>query len=273
MASEADGDKLELVLKDSQLEHIPRSVFQKVKPSTLVLSNVTVRSYRAPDADASVFAELRDTLEKLVFHKNSSLPESWSLLKDNRRLSELLLFRMASLRLSQDFNELPASVRDVAVVQSTISGVDARWLSSLNNLESLRIDKVDLEKFERSMLPRPASKLKYLTIAGTDLSALPEDFAQDMPSLEKLNLRRNKFTTFQEAALAPFKSRNVIVELQGAKCWRLVSITVARGRRTRVADWPLSLDPTPKAISDDRGEVRASAERTQTTLSLRLEDA
>ncbi|XP_049272368.1 carboxypeptidase N subunit 2 [Rhipicephalus sanguineus] len=210
-----NGDKLEFVLKDSRFEYNPRSVFQKVKPSTLVLSNVTVRSYRTPNSEASVFAELRDTLEKLVFHKNSSLPNSWSLLKDNRLLAELLLFRMASLRLGQDFNELPARVRDVAVVQSTLSGVDARWLSSMSNLESLRIDKVDLEKLERSMLPRPASKLKYLTIAGTDLSALPEDFAQDMPSLEKLNLRRNKFTTFQEAALAPFKSRNVIVELEG----------------------------------------------------------
>ncbi|XP_037557845.2 uncharacterized protein LOC119434873 [Dermacentor silvarum] len=207
--------KLELVLKDSQLAYIPQSVFQKVKPSTLVLSNVTVRSYRTPDSDTSVFAELRDTLEKLVFHKNSSLPDSWSLLKDNRLLSELLLFRMASLRLGQDFSELPPSVRDVAVVQSTISGVDARWLSSLDNLESLRIDKVDLEKFERTMLPRPASKLKYLTITGTDLSALPEDFGQDLPSLEKLNLRRNKFATIQEAALAPFKSRTVVVQLEG----------------------------------------------------------
>nr|XP_037278931.1 leucine-rich repeat LGI family member 4-like [Rhipicephalus microplus] len=210
-----NGDKIELLLKDSRLQYIPRSVFQRVKPSTLVLSNVTVRSYRAPDSDASVFAELRDTLEKLVFHKNSSLPDTWSLLKDNRRLSELLLFRMASLRLGEDFDELPTSVRDVAVVQSTISGVDARWLSSLSNLESLRIEKVNLGKFERSMLPRPATKLKYLTIAGTDLSALPEDFTQDMPSLEKLNLRRNKFTTFQEVTLAPLKSRNIIVELQG----------------------------------------------------------
>ncbi|KAH8024308.1 hypothetical protein HPB51_022427 [Rhipicephalus microplus] len=160
-----NGDKIELLLKDSRLQYIPRSVFQRVKPSTLVLSNVTVRSYRAPDSDASVFAELRDTLEKLVFHKNSSLPDTWSLLKDNRRLSELLLFRMASLRLGEDFDELPTSVRDVAVVQSTISGVDARWLSSLSNLESLRIEKVNLGKFERSMLPRPATKLKYLTIA------------------------------------------------------------------------------------------------------------
>ncbi|XP_065284989.1 leucine-rich repeat and immunoglobulin-like domain containing-NOGO receptor-interacting protein 4 [Dermacentor albipictus] len=207
--------KLELVLKDSQLAYIPRSVFQRVKPSTLILSNVTVRSYRTPDSDSSVFAELRDTLEKLVFHKNSSLPDSWSLLKDNRLLSELLLFRMASLRLGHDFDELPASVRDVAVVQSTISGVDPRWLSSMANLESLRIDKVDLEKFERTMLPRPASKLKYLTITGTSLSALAEDFGQDLPSLEKLNLRRNKFTTFQEAALAPLKNRRVVVELEG----------------------------------------------------------
>ncbi|KAH6931178.1 hypothetical protein HPB50_022712 [Hyalomma asiaticum] len=211
----SNGGKLELVLKDSRLEYIPRSVFQKVKPSTLVLSNVTVRSYRTPDSDVSVFAELRDTLEKLVFHKNSSLPDSWNLLKDNRQLSELLLFRMASLRLGQDFNELPASVKDVAVVQSTLSAVDAHWLSSLSNLESLRIEKVDLEKFEKTMLPSPASKLKYLTIIGTDLSALPEDFAQDLPSLEKVNLKRNKFATFQEAPLAPLKSRKVIVELEG----------------------------------------------------------
>ncbi|KAL3234152.1 hypothetical protein MRX96_022673 [Rhipicephalus microplus] len=43
-----NGDKIELLLKDSRLQYIPRSVFQRVKPSTLVLSNVTVRSYRTP---------------------------------------------------------------------------------------------------------------------------------------------------------------------------------------------------------------------------------
>ncbi|KAK8776961.1 hypothetical protein V5799_029689 [Amblyomma americanum] len=213
----SDGGKLELVLKDSRLELIPREAFKRVKPSTLVLSNVTVGSYRtSSESDASsVFGELQDTLEKLVFHKNSSLPESWSLLKGNRALKELLLFRMASLRLGRDFNELPASVRDVAVVQSTVSGVDDRWLSSMDNLENLRIDKVDLDRFERTMLPRPAGKLKYLTITGTRLSALPDDFALDFPALERLNLRRNKITTFKEGALAPLKNGKVDVQLTG----------------------------------------------------------
>lgn len=209
-----NGD-VELVLKDSRLDHIPPAVFQQVKPSVLVLYNVTVGSYRVPNSDASVFEELQDTLKKLVFYKNSSLPESWALLKGNRLLRELLFFRMVPLRLGQDFNELPTSVDDVAVVQSTVSEVDDGWLSSLDNLESVRIDKVNLNRFERTMLPRPASKLRSLTITGTPLSALPEDFGEGFPSLETLNLRRNKITTFEDRALAPFKGRKMDVFLTG----------------------------------------------------------
>lgn len=208
------GD-VELVLKDIRIDHISPVVFQQVKPSVLVLNNVTVRSYGVPDSNASVFDELRDTLKKLVFYKNSSQPESWALLKGNRLLKELLFFRMAPLRLGQDFNELPASVTDIAVVQSTLSEVHDRWLSSLDNLESVRIDKASLNRFARAMLPRPASKLKSLTITGTPLSALPEDFGEGFPSLETLNLRRNKITTFEDRALASLKNRKMNVLLTG----------------------------------------------------------
>lgn len=208
------GD-VELVLKDSRLDHIPPTVLQQIKPSVLVLNNVTVGSYRVPNSDASAFEELQDTLKKLVFYKNSSQPRSWALLKGNRLLKELLFFRMGPLRLGQDFNELPASVTDISVVQSTVSEVDDRWLSSLDNLESVRLDKVNLKRFERTMLPRPASKLRSLTITGTPLSALPEDFGEGFPALETLNLRRNKITTFEDRALAPFKDRKMDVLLTG----------------------------------------------------------
>lgn len=206
--------KVEFVLKDGRLSHIPPGAFGGNKVSGLVFNNVTVDSFVSPTG-LSVFDELEGTLEKIVFYKGSSVPKTWDILKNLKRLDELVFFRMSKLNLGKDFNGLPGSVKKVAVIQSSLSDVDKDWMSSLINLEQVRIESSDLKTFSRSMLPRPAPHLRELTITRTALASLPMDFSQELPALRMLNLGRNKITTIGEGALAPLTKQTTIVVLSG----------------------------------------------------------
>lgn len=164
MPKNLNSPRIELVLKDSRLDHFPPGAFADNKVTSLVLNNVTVKSFALPGSSASVFDELQETLEKLVFYKNSSLPETWSMLKNVKHLEELVFFRISRLRLGDDFNDLPTSMKNVAVVQSSLAEVGSGWMSSLQKLEKVRIENSDFKVFSRAMLPRPAGSLRELVI-------------------------------------------------------------------------------------------------------------
>ncbi|CAN7938650.1 unnamed protein product, partial [Ixodes hexagonus] len=209
------NDRIEVVLKDSRLDNFPPGAFADNKVSSLVLNNVTVKSFSVPGTSGNMFDELEDSLEKLVFYKNSSLPETWSMLKNMKRLNELVFFRVSRLRLGDDFKDLPTTVKNVAVVQSSLGEVGRDWMSSLPNLEKVRIENSDLKIFSRDMLPRPAESLRELVITRTAITSLPNDFSEDFPALRMVNLRQNKITTLEEAALSPLKKTGATVILTG----------------------------------------------------------
>ncbi|CAN8014304.1 unnamed protein product [Ixodes persulcatus] len=215
MPKNMNSSRIEVVLKDSRLNHFPPGAFAGNKVTSLVLNNVTVKTFALPGASGSVFDELQDTLEKLVFYKNSSLPETWSMLKNVKHLEELVFFRISRLRLGDDFNDLPTSMKNVAVVQSSLTEVGSGWMSSLQKLEKVRIENSDFKVFSRAMLPRPAESLRELVITRTPITSLPSDFSEGFPALSMLNLRLNKITTFEEAALAPLKKTGATVVLTG----------------------------------------------------------
>ncbi|KAL1426397.1 hypothetical protein MTO96_003404 [Rhipicephalus appendiculatus] len=122
---------------------------------------------------------------------------------------------MTALNLTRDFNELPAGLRKVVIIRTGVGNVDDDWMSSLLNLENLRIQSSTLDKFARSMLPRPAPRLRKLTIGDSSLTSLPEDFGADFPVLKQVNLRQNLISSFSEQSLAPLKNSNATVVLSG----------------------------------------------------------
>ncbi|XP_050036011.2 uncharacterized protein [Dermacentor andersoni] len=206
---------LSFVLSDCELPELPANAFADIPVHVLELSNVTVKSFGS-SADGLLVGDVEETLEKLVFRDRSSLPASWSSLKNLKRLKVLRFFNMAALQLTSDCNALAGSLTIVEVVQSSIARIDEDWLARVTGLESLVIRDCDLKQFQRSMLPRPAPNLWNLDLIGNNLTSLPDDFGEDYPALKFLDLGSNYLTTVSRASLAPLLDAPVeAVELGG----------------------------------------------------------
>lgn len=215
-----DERPLTFVLADSVLPKLPASAFADVPVHVLELSNVSVTSFGSPgDGESSkglLVGHVEDTLEKIVFRDRSSLPASWTSLKNLKKLKVLRLFNMAALQLTADYNELAGSLNVVEVVQSSIEHIDDDWLARLNSLESLVIRDCNLKLFQRSMVPRPAPSLWNLDLVGNNLTSLPDDFGEDFPALRFLDLGSNFLKTVTKASLAPLLDAPIeAIELGG----------------------------------------------------------
>lgn len=215
-------NQLSFVLADCELPEIPANALADIPVHILELSNVTVKSFGSSADDAAdgskglFVGDVEETLEKLVFRDRSSLPASWSSLKNLKRLKVLRFFNMAALQLTADYNALAGSLTVVEVVQSSIARIDEDWLARVIGLESLVIRDCSIKQFQRSMLPRPAPHLWNLDLVGNNLTSLPDDFGEDYPALKFLDLGSNSLTTVSRASLAPLLDAPIeAVELGG----------------------------------------------------------
>lgn len=208
---EAPPGDLWFTLKDSKLEYIPAGFLGEHRASMLEFNNVSLGTFVEPNSNRSLFSGLEPSLKRVTFTHGSSLPHSWSMLRPLGRLEELVFFEMTHLNLTRDFNELPAGLRKVAIIRTGIGTVDDDWMSSLLNLENLRVQSSTLDTFARSMLPRPAPRLRRLTIGDSSLTSLPDDFGEDFPVLTQVNVRQNLISTFSESSLAPLRNKTTAV--------------------------------------------------------------
>ncbi|XP_065284987.1 leucine-rich repeat and immunoglobulin-like domain-containing nogo receptor-interacting protein 4 [Dermacentor albipictus] len=205
--------RLRFVLKECLVEYIPGSAFTSVPALSLDLNNCKAKTFSKPGANP--FDGLEETVSRIGFMHNSTLPESWQLLKNLNRLKEVAFYMMAGLDLTRDFNNLPQSLRRVLIFRSSIARIDDNWLSGLTNLEEVWIQESDLKHFQRSMMPRPAPKLWRLHLQGCGLTSLPRDFSDDLPAMRHLSIEENLITTFDELSLEPLKRERTYVGLYG----------------------------------------------------------
>ncbi|KAG0418993.1 hypothetical protein HPB47_004437 [Ixodes persulcatus] len=132
--------RLRFVLKECLLDHVPGAALAGIPALSLDFDNCKAKSFSlSTAAESNPFHGLEETVSRMGFMHNSSIPESWSLLKDLSRLKELAFYQMAGLDLTPDFNSLPQSVRRVLIFRSTyrkgertLVGVDAQPRRSLD---------------------------------------------------------------------------------------------------------------------------------------------
>ncbi|CAN7991965.1 unnamed protein product [Ixodes hexagonus] len=203
------------ILEDSHLDHIPASAFRNTNISVLEFRNSQIDSFTDPTTATSPLDVLRQSLRKMVFKNQSSLPESWSLFQNLTELRTLELLIIPQLNLTRDFNNLPASIRQIQVIGADIGRVDEDWISQLSDIELIKVSETTLKKISRSMFPRPASKLLVLDLPENQLSSLPKDFTQDMPALKVLSVAYNQISSFHEETLAPLDRDDSFVNMIG----------------------------------------------------------
>lgn len=228
--SESSKDTWFLLI-DSAMDRLPPAAFAGLNVSELILSNVTVSSLDVPEGGEGPFSGLEQSLQKMVFRRDSTLPSSWSQLGKVGALQELHLQRYLNLNLTRDFGKLPPGVKLVFVFDSILNKVDDDWLVDLNNLETVIVRVTNLPVFARSMLPRPAPKLRTLDLAENNLRAFPQGIGEDLPALQFVNLEDNRITTLDEKDVAPLHRDSVLVRLIGnpmhcdCRLWFLLDYT------------------------------------------------
>ncbi|XP_077483240.1 uncharacterized protein LOC144093576 [Amblyomma americanum] len=219
------------LLINSAMDRLPPAAFAGLNVSELILSDVKLGSLDDPEAGEGPFSGLEQSLKKMAFRRDSTLPSSWSQLGNMAALQELHLQRYRNLNLTRDFGKLPQSLKLVFVFDATLNKVDEDWLADLGNLETVIVRVTDLPVFLRSMLPRPAPKLRMLDLAENQLSAFPQGLAEDLPQLQFVNLEDNRITTLEEKDVAPLHKDSVLVRLIGnpmhcdCKLWFLLDYT------------------------------------------------
>ncbi|XP_077485224.1 uncharacterized protein LOC144095330 [Amblyomma americanum] len=195
------GAPIRLTLKDSRLEHLPSSAFAHLTVSVLELSNVTVDTFTL--AEQHPFQGFEDTLTEITFSDESTLPESWAVLKELHTLRVLAISDMSSVNLTRDFHMLPRSLRVIGVTSSHVDYVDDDWLAPLTNLEVVAVRDTTLTSLKRSMLPRPAPNLWRLMFHNNSLISVPKDLCEDMPKVIAIDLGDNLIRTLDEESIAP----------------------------------------------------------------------
>ncbi|KAH8024310.1 hypothetical protein HPB51_022429 [Rhipicephalus microplus] len=184
--------RLRFVLKECLVDYIPGSAFASVPALSLDLDNCKAKTFSKPGVNP--FDGLEETVSRIGFMHNSSLPESWQLLKNMNRLKEIAFYMMAGLDLTRDFNNLPQSLRRVLIFRSSIARIDDHWLSGLTNLEEVMLTSTD---------------------TGCGLTSLPRDFSEDLPAMRHLSIEENLITTFDELSLEPLRRDRTYVGLYG----------------------------------------------------------
>lgn len=220
------------LLLDSAMDRLPPGAFAGLNISVLVLSNVTLGSFDVSQTgEGSPFSGLEESLRKMIFRRDSTLPSSWTSLAKMASLEELHLQRYLNLNLTRDFGKLPQSLKVLFVFDSSVNKMDDDWLVDLSGLEALIIRVTNMAVFSRSMLPKPAPKLTTLDLAENHLSAFPQGLGEDLPALQFVNLEDNRITTLDEKDVEPLHKGSIIVRLIGnpmhcdCKLWFLLDYT------------------------------------------------
>uniref|UniRef100_L7MBH0 Putative secreted peptide n=1 Tax=Rhipicephalus pulchellus TaxID=72859 RepID=L7MBH0_RHIPC len=200
--------RVEVLLKDSNLDFLPPRALEGTMASVLEFRNVRVHGHTPETSDGHPFSGVTSWLRKVILSDGSTTPPSWALLSPLTKLEEVILLNMHYVNLSSSFNELPKSVKRVRVLNSTILGVDLDWLARLENLEELHVENSNINHFSRTMLPRPALNLTSLTLRNANLTSLPVDLTVDAPRLTTLNLQENVIHHFDEHSFVPLLNRS-----------------------------------------------------------------
>lgn len=217
--------QLVFTLRDSHLEYIPQGAFPSNDVLILELANVTVAdTYGDGDvATRNPFVGLEDSLWKIHFSRDSTLPKSWTVFVGMRQLKVLTLSEMTRLNLDERFNQLPASLHTVEVINSSVAVLHPMWLSTLQNLKLVSVSQCNLTAFARSMLPLPGIQLENLGLPNNALTSLPEGLELDLPALKFLNLDYNRLTTLPEENFKPLLQKpNMHISLLGMKSGRII---------------------------------------------------
>ncbi|XP_075744695.1 uncharacterized protein LOC142803468 [Rhipicephalus microplus] len=194
-----EHSKHAFMLSESRLEHLPVDTFADLAATNVTLNKVHIDNFDA--AHPNAFERLNGTLVELVFLRGSTLPKSWSLLKDVVSLISLRFERQV-LSIDQDWNNLPQSIRDIFITECTVPSMEHGALARLTNLEKFDITSSRFSNFSWSVLPNPAPSLQTILLRRNELTEIPRGFnPKQFPVIKSIHLESNTITTWDAETL------------------------------------------------------------------------
>ncbi|KAL1468058.1 hypothetical protein MTO96_041726 [Rhipicephalus appendiculatus] len=149
------------MLYNSRLEYLPVDAFEGLTALNVTFNNVHIENFEPSHPNA--FERLNGTLEGVGFLGRSTLPESWSLLKNVLSLTSLRLERQ-TVSIDRDWNNLPRSLRSIFIKKCNVTNMEPGSLDALMGLEQFSITENKLKNFSWAMLPNPAPSLHTILL-------------------------------------------------------------------------------------------------------------
>ncbi|XP_037512241.1 uncharacterized protein LOC119389018 [Rhipicephalus sanguineus] len=182
------------MLYNSRLEYLPVDAFEGLTALNVTFNNVHIENFEASHPNA--FERLNGTLEGVGFLGRSTLPKSWSLLKDVLSLTSLRLERQ-TVSFDRDWNNLPRSIRSIFIKHCNVTNMEHGSLDALTGLEQFSITENKLKNFSWAMLPNPAPSLHTILLGENELTEIPKGFTpEQFPALSILHLKINEITSW-----------------------------------------------------------------------------
>nr|WBW70085.1 venom protein [Lampona murina] len=97
------------------------------------------------------------------------------------------------------FEDGMPSLQRLRIVSNHPSTIRRNAFANLTSLEQVFTCSQTFEKFERSLFPNPAPKLRDIDIDSAQISYVPKDVFSNMPELDTIILRRNEISRVDES--------------------------------------------------------------------------
>nr|QHA25213.1 leucine-rich repeat domain-containing protein [Physocyclus mexicanus] len=214
-----DG-KIDFSLQHSRVKAIPLALWKVLLTSKTVDVSIMyskVDYLVAPEEGTLPALNTSGSAIIKIVHSKDISRWQWSQLKSyNPRFSLTLVIDDTPVNeLTTDFADIAGgNVRKVSIDIADLQSLPEGIFSKFSNSYSISVQNNHLADISRSMFPRPAPKLRFLSLNGNDLTYLPEDLFSDMPGLEIVYLLENELTTLPENIFMSVNSRRLrLIEL------------------------------------------------------------
>ncbi|KFM71385.1 Carboxypeptidase N subunit 2, partial [Stegodyphus mimosarum] len=204
-----------ILLKNLKLGNFSLEIFENVDVYMLEIIECELSGIISSNHVLPVFG---DTLREIHVYKsiNDTKGDFTLDLKSVPRLHTLVLYYSAiPLLRSIWFPESLNSVTDLTIYKSGIEEFENKVFQNLINLEELYLSSNKLQNISRSLLPKPANNLKTLDFSDNIISTVPEDFFDEMMSLEKVSFRNNRIRILPEITWGSMWSQLKELSLDG----------------------------------------------------------
>ncbi|XP_067126162.1 leucine-rich repeats and immunoglobulin-like domains protein 3 [Centruroides vittatus] len=171
--------------------HIEKLIFDDTRFETLILFS----AFKGLEFELHELHFLKCRINNIVFQKGTQFT-----------FLNTLIFEKTNLlpKMSDNvFKKFPSKLRNLKITGCNVQEFGNQALKKLSHLETADFGENHLTKISRSMFPRPARRLRYLSLTSNPITELPDDLFENMERLEFLLLSDTRISVLSNNTFFP----------------------------------------------------------------------